>query len=39
MSEIWFRTGEATVLRDWWKARVGNPEAVEIDDEVRALTS
>ena len=31
--------GDAAELRSWWSHRIGNPDAVTLDDEVRALTA
>jgi hypothetical protein len=31
--------GDAAALRDWWSHRIGNPDAVALDDEVRAVTA
>lgn len=31
--------GDASALRDWWSRRIGNPDAVALDDEVRAITA
>jgi hypothetical protein len=31
--------GDAAALRTWWSHRVGNPDAVALDDEVRAITA
>jgi hypothetical protein len=31
--------GDAAALRSWWSHRIGNPDAVALDDEVRALTA
>jgi hypothetical protein len=31
--------GDVDELRSWWSHRIGNPDAVALDDEVRALTA
>lgn len=31
--------GDGAALRAWWSHRVGNPDAVALDDEVRAITA
>jgi hypothetical protein len=31
--------GDTAELRAWWSHRIGNPDAVLLDDEVRALTA
>lgn len=31
--------GDAAALRTWWGHRIGNPDAVALDDEVRAITA
>ncbi len=31
--------GDAGALRAWWSHRIGNPDAVALDDQVRALTA
>jgi hypothetical protein len=31
--------GDAAALRDWWSHRIGNPDAVTLDDEVRVITA
>ncbi len=30
--------GDAGTLREWWTHRIANPEAVELDDRIRAFT-
>ncbi len=32
-------TGDRAALRDWWHSRIGNPDAVRLDDQVRDITS
>jgi hypothetical protein len=32
-------TGDRAAFRDWWHSRIGNPDAVLLDDEVRDITS
>jgi hypothetical protein len=32
-------SGDRAALRSWWRSRIANPDAVALDDEVRALTS
>jgi hypothetical protein len=31
--------GDAGALRSWWAHRIGNQGAVDLDDQVRALTA
>ncbi len=32
-------TGDRSAFRDWWHSRIGNPDAVLLDDQIRAVTS
>lgn len=31
--------GDGTAFREWWGSRIGNPDAVLLDDQVRAITA
>ena len=32
-------TGDRTAFRDWWHSRIGNPDAVLLDDQIRDVTA
>lgn len=32
-------SGDRSAFRAWWQSRVGNPDAVVLDDQVRSVTS
>lgn len=32
-------SGDGSAFREWWQSRVGNPDAVVLDDQVRSVTS
>lgn len=32
-------TGDRAAFRDWWHSRIGNPDAVLLDDQIRDITA